>query len=61
MASFQKRSGPWRAVVKGKGFDRITHTFDTKVEAEVWAATIESEIWWEVFVSRTEAKKTTLF
>ncbi len=61
MASFQKRSGSWRAVVKRKGFDRITRTFDTKAEAEVWAATIESEIGRGVFVSRTEAEKTTLF
>ena len=61
MASFQKRSGSWRAVVKRKGFYRITRTFDTKAEAEVWAATIESEIGRGVFVSRTEAEKTTLF
>jgi len=60
MASFQKRSGSWRAVVKRKGFDRITKTFDTKAEAEVWAATVESEIGRGVFVSRQEAENTTL-
>ena len=60
MASFQKRSGSWRAVVKRKGFDRITRTFDTKSEAEAWARLIESEIDRGIFVSRQEAENTTL-
>ena len=60
MATFQKRSGNWRAIVTKKGFPRITRTFDTKSEAEVWAATIESEIGRGVFVSRKEAENTTL-
>ena len=60
MASFQKRSGSWRGVVKRKGFDRITRTFDTKGEAEAWARLIESEMDRGVFVSRQEAENTML-
>ena len=60
MASFQKRSGSWRATIKRKGFDRITSTFDTKTEAEKWARSIENEMDRGVFVSRTEAENTTL-
>ena len=60
MAYFQKRSGSWRAIVKRKGFERITRTFDTKAEAEIWAATLESEIGRGVFVSQKEAESTTL-
>jgi len=60
MASFQKRSGAWRATVKRKGFDRITGTFDTKGEAEVWARSIENEMDRGVFVSRKESENTTL-
>jgi hypothetical protein len=54
MASFQKRSGSWRAIVKRKGFDRITRTFDTKASAEAWARQIEAEMDRGVFVSRKE-------
>ena len=60
MAYFQKRSGSWRAIVKRKGFERITRTFDTKAEAEIWAATLESEMGRGVFVSQKEAESTTL-
>ena len=38
----------------------MTRTFDTKAQAEAWAATIESEIARGLFVSRTEAENTTL-
>ena len=55
MAYFQKRSGSWRAIVKRKGFDRITRTFDTKASAEAWARQIEAEMDRGVFVSRKEA------
>ncbi|EAY56621.1 MAG: putative phage integrase [Leptospirillum rubarum] len=60
MAYFQKRSGSWRAIVKRKGFDRITRTFDTKASAEAWARQIEAEMDRGVFVSRKEAESTTL-
>ena len=60
MAYFQKRSGSWRAIVKRKGFDRITQTFDTKATAEAWARQIEAEMDRGVYFSRKEAEATTL-
>ncbi len=60
VATFQKRSGNWRAIVTRKGFPRQAKTFDTKTEAETWAATLESEMGRGVFVSRKEAESTTL-
>jgi len=60
MAYFRKRSGAWEASIEKKGFPRISRTFDSKAEAETWAATIESEIGRGVFVSRKEAENTTL-
>lgn len=60
MAYFQKRSGSWRAIVKKKGYDRITRTFDTKTEAEFWARQIEAEMDRGVFFYRKEAESTTL-
>jgi hypothetical protein len=60
MAYFQQRSGNWRAIVKRNGHERITRTFDTKGEAEVWARAIENEMDRGVFVSRKEAENTTL-
>lgn len=44
MASFRKRSGAWQAVITRKGYPRISRTFDTRQEAEHWAATTESEM-----------------
>lgn len=44
MATFRKRSGNWQALVKKKGYGQISRTFDTKAKAELWAATVESEM-----------------
>ena len=60
MASFQKRSGSWRAIITKKGLPRQTRTFDSKAEAEAWATTVESEMVRGVFVSLKEAENTTL-
>ena len=60
MASFEKRSGNWRAIVQREGHGRITKTCDTKAQAQAWASGIENEIARGVFVSRTEAENTTL-
>lgn len=59
MATIQKR-GPWQwqAKVRKKGV-RTTRTFETKAEAEDWAAIIESEIVRNVFVDRSLAERTT--
>lgn len=44
MASIVKRGKYWRAQVRRKGFDPLHGTFDTKKEAETWAATVESKM-----------------
>ena len=65
MASFIQRPGPsgkrvWQAHIRRRGYKAQVRTFNTKAEAQAWAATIESEIARGVFVSRTEAEATTL-
>ena len=65
MASFIARKGPgghrvWQAHIRRRGYPAQVRTFDTKAEAQAWAATIESEMARGVFVSRTEAEGTTL-
>lgn len=55
-----KRSGNWRAIITKRGFPRQSRTFDTKAEAEAWAATVESEIVRGVFISMKEAENTPL-
>lgn len=60
MATFQKRSGNWRAIITRKGYPRLSRTFDSKADAERWAGDIEGEIRRGAFVDRTEAEQTTL-
>ncbi|WP_298135566.1 site-specific integrase [Acidiferrobacter sp.] len=65
MASLIPRKGPhgrrvWQAHIRRRGYPTQVRTFDTKAEAEAWAAVIESEIARGVFVSRVEAEQTTL-
>lgn len=60
MATFQKRSGNWRAIITKKGFPRQSRTFDSKADAEKWARDIEREMDVGVFVSRKEAEQTSL-
>lgn len=43
MASFIKRAGQWRVQVSKNG-QRPSATFDTKAEAQAWAARIETEL-----------------
>ena len=61
MADIRKR-GPyqWQVRIRRKGYSTQEKTFNTKAEAEAWAATTESEIVRGVFVSRKEAENTTL-
>lgn len=59
MASIYRRKGFWRAQICRRGI-RISHTFDTKADAETWAAKVESEIGRGVFVDHSEAERTTL-
>jgi len=61
MATLRKR-GPyqWEAQVRRRGYPATSKTFDTKAEAEAWAAMIESEMSRGVWASRAEAESTTL-
>ncbi|WP_293779761.1 site-specific integrase [uncultured Oxalicibacterium sp.] len=61
MASITKR-GPFQfqVQVRRKGFKPAQKTFETKKEAEAWAATTESEMFRGLYVDRSEAERTTL-
>lgn len=62
MATFEQRnSGHWQAKIRRKGWPKQSKSFRTKAEAEVWARNIESEMDRGVFLSVTEAEKTTFF
>ncbi|WP_109126181.1 site-specific integrase [Dyella sp. C11] len=61
MATFRKRGRySWEAQVRRRGWPAQTKTFDTKAEAEAWAAMIESEMNRGVWLDRSEAESTTL-
>jgi len=44
MASFQKRQGAWRAIVRKKGHPSQSKTFSTKARAQKWARQVEALI-----------------
>jgi hypothetical protein len=44
MASFQKRSDMWRAIVRRAGAKPVARTFQTKAAAREWAVRVEHEI-----------------
>ena len=65
MATIAKRTDnlgapSWQAKVRRKGFPAQSKTFNTKSEAQRWAALIESEMARGMFLSRKEAERTTL-
>lgn len=60
MASFRQRGGKWQARVIREGYPDQTKTFETKVDAERWARSLETEIDKGQFVSVNEAQRTTL-
>lgn len=61
MATIRRRGAhQWHAQVRRLGWPSQTKTFDTKVEAEAWAAMIESEMNRGVWLDRSEAEITTL-
>ena len=59
MATIRQR-GPyqWQAKVRRAGYPQQSKTFETKREAEAWAAVIESEMVRSVFVDRSQSEKT---
>lgn len=60
MASFEKRGETWRAQIRRKGYPQLSATFDTKAEAQRWAAEIEGDMSRARFVDTREAESTTL-
>lgn len=65
MAAIRKRKGTgkkvrWQAQVRRDGHHPQTKTFDTKAEAEAWAASIETAINRDEFVPSPEAKRRTV-
>lgn len=61
MATFELReSGWWQAKVRRKGFPAQSKTFPTKSAAKDWANKIEAKIAEGVFVSASDAERTTL-
>jgi integrase len=61
MASIKKR-GPyqWQVRIRRKGHPPVFKTFNSKADAEAFAATVESEIARGLFIHRGEAERTTL-
>ncbi len=61
MATFQKRNGTWRALIRRKGYPPISRTFDKKADAITWAGETEGKIKRGKFVDMSEAERTTLY
>lgn len=60
MASITKRGDyQYQAQIRRKGYPNQQRTFETKREAEAWAADIESQMNRGTFVDRSEAERTT--
>ena len=57
MAALEKRGQYWRAKIRRKGFPDQSRSVDTRVEAEMWARAIESEMDRGLYVDRTEAER----
>lgn len=60
MVRFRKRGDTWTAEIRRKGFAPIARTFDTKAQAEKWAADVESKMLQGRYVDTREAEATTL-
>lgn len=61
MATLRKRGAyQWEAQVRRRGYPATSKTFETKADAEAWAALIESEMSRGVWVSRSEGESTSL-
>ncbi|MDU9398105.1 site-specific integrase [Pseudomonas sp. zfem003] len=60
MAYFEKRGESWRAQIRRKGYPTLSATFDTKADAQRWAAEVEGDMSRSRFVDVREAEQTTL-
>ncbi len=60
MASISKRGkNQYQALIRRKGYPVQTRTFNSRRDAEAWAATLESEMCRGLFLDRSEAERTT--
>lgn len=55
MATIRKRGASWEAQVRRRGIPEVTKSFARKVDAEAWAAVVESEVTRGVFRDRATA------
>lgn len=61
MATFEQRpNGTWRTKIRRKGYPALSASFDTKAEAQRWAAEIEGDMSRKRFVDTREAESTTV-
>lgn len=60
MATFRKRGKTWLCQIRRVGYDSISRTFNTKAEAERWAASIESKMGSGEYVDQRESMSVTL-
>ncbi len=60
MATIEKRGKYWRVRVRRAGYPPQSRTFDSKVQALIWARDVEGDMDRGIFVDRTEAEKNTL-
>ncbi|POP79316.1 site-specific integrase [Pseudomonas syringae pv. syringae] len=60
MAYYEKRGDAWRAQIRRKGYPTLSATFDTKAEAQRWAAELEGDMSRARFVDVREAEATSL-
>ena len=60
MATYIKRGDAWRCQIRRKNHPTLSATFDTKAEAQRWAAGIEGDMARARFVDSREAQRTTI-
>jgi len=61
MATIEQRpNGTWRTKIRKKGYPVLSASFDTKADAQRWAAEIEGDMSRKRFVDTREAESTTL-
>ncbi len=60
MAYIRKRGKYWQAQIRRNGFPSASKTFDTKADAELWAAETEAAMCRGRYVSMREAEETKL-
>ncbi len=61
MATIRKRGEfQWEAQVRRKGYPPQSKTFNTRSDADLWAATTESEMGRGVFIDRSDAERNTV-